>query len=93
MRIRIVVDGHSHETDSLRLEGAPAERCDPSRYTVKLEGVDVSAGCLMADDEIGEVEVHSRNADGAYFKNEAGDAIAREIKRGKVEIFYDGDAV
>lgn len=52
---------------------------------VLLDGVDVTAGCFLADDDTGEVGHYLRDASGHFYRDGPFRA-AQELRTGKVEI-------
>jgi hypothetical protein len=64
----------------------PGFREDTQRFSVFLDGAEISADCFTADEELGEAHVFVRDENGEFKIDYALKEIESTILRGRVEI-------
>lgn len=71
----------------MRIDLRTATRAGPRdghNYRTLLDGVEVTKRCFLADDETGEVGLYLVDVDGHFYRNEATDDAAQEVRHGAV---------
>jgi hypothetical protein len=57
-----------------------------NKVKVFLDGVDRTKGCVLADDELGEIEIYIKDEAGNFVVDETNNRVMRETLKGKVKI-------